>query len=333
MRVFLPREMIEHVEGHHRTEGAGREIKLRRIGMKHSGARDVYPRKVDLRLGDVDAHALMQANDLAKRRNAIAAAKVENGGTRPEACKQIAQQPKAGPLLSGFLKRRVLSRHLVIASGHEFLSLVHSEQTSPPPPSRKPVPPSIGFHHVAAAPKLRFVEGERAAIVQYDPEWPLRFQAERRLLERVLAPWLVEGGIHHVGSTAIPGIAAKPIIDIVAGVRDLKEARAAFRPLGEQSYLHDPHRPSISHHFAKPSKRLSEMTHGLHLTEPGSDLWLERLAFRDALRGDPDLAAEYETLKIRLADEHRDDGRAYTSGKRAFVARVLASAGLQPGRR
>jgi GrpB-like predicted nucleotidyltransferase (UPF0157 family) len=173
---------------------------------------------------------------------------------------------------------------------------------------------------------------ERIVVVPYNPDWPRRFEAERALLEGILAPWL-EGGIHHIGSTAIPGVAAKPIIDMMAGVRDLKEARAAFDPLGEESYLHDPHRPGIAHHFAKPSRRLSEMTHGLHLTERESDLWLERLAFRDALRGDPDLAAEYEALKVRLADERRDDGRAYTSAKRAFVARVLASAGLQPGRR
>jgi GrpB-like predicted nucleotidyltransferase (UPF0157 family) len=58
---------------------------------------------------------------------------------------------------------------------------------------------------------------ERIAVVPYDPEWPRRFEGERALLEQVLAPWL-EDGIHHVGSTAIPGLAAKPIIDMVAGV-------------------------------------------------------------------------------------------------------------------
>lgn len=78
-------------------------------------------------------------------------------------------------------------------------------------------------------------------------------------------------------------------------------AWAAFGPPGEQSYLYAPHRPGIAHHFAKPSLRLSEMTYGLHLTEPESDLWRERLAFRDALRGDAVLAAEYEALKLRLA--------------------------------
>lgn len=169
-------------------------------------------------------------------------------------------------------------------------------------------------------------------VVPYDPEWPRRFEAERALLERVLAPWL-EGGIHHIGSTAIPGIAAKPSIDMMAGVRDLDEARAAFEPLREVSYHYAPHRPGIAHHFAKPSVRPDAITHGLHLTEPGSDLWRERLAFRDALRSDPLLAAEYEALKLRLAAEHPEDGGAYTVAKRPFVARVLASAGLQPGRR
>ena len=170
------------------------------------------------------------------------------------------------------------------------------------------------------------------SVVPYNDEWPRRFQVERAVLERVLSPWLT-GGIHHVGATSVPGLAAKPIIDMIAGVRDLDEARAAFEPLRENGYLYSPHRPRIAHHFSKPSLRLSETTHGLHLTEPGSDLWRERLAFRDALRRDPALVAEYAALKRRLAEEHGEDVAAYTAGKRAFVARVLATAGLIPGRR
>jgi GrpB-like predicted nucleotidyltransferase (UPF0157 family) len=172
----------------------------------------------------------------------------------------------------------------------------------------------------------------RRTIVRYDTEWPRRFEAERELLERVLAPWL-EGGIHHIGSTAVPGLAAKPVIDMIAGVRDLDEARAAFDPLREQSYFYEAHRPGIAHHFAKPALALRGRTHHLHLTEPGSDLWRERLAFRDALRSDPELAAEYEALKMQLAGEHGADVAIYTSGKRALVARVLATEGIQPGRR
>jgi GrpB-like predicted nucleotidyltransferase (UPF0157 family) len=165
------------------------------------------------------------------------------------------------------------------------------------------------------------------ALVSYDPEWAPRFEMERELLARVLAPWL-QDGIHHIGSTAIPGIAAKPIIDMMAGVRDLQESRAAFGPLREQSYLFAPHRPEEAHHFSKPSLRLSEITHSLHLTEPGSDLWRERIAFRDALRADPELVAEYGALKQRLANSYADDVKAYTGEKRAFVARVLEQAGI-----
>jgi GrpB-like predicted nucleotidyltransferase (UPF0157 family) len=174
------------------------------------------------------------------------------------------------------------------------------------------------------------VADELIAVVPYDAEWPRRFEAERLMLERVLAPWL-EGGIHHIGSTAIPGISAKPIVDMIAGVRDLEEARAAYGPLGEHGYIDDPHRPGIAHHFTKPSVQRAEF--GLHLTEPGSDLWRERLAFRDKLRADAELAAEYEALKLRLAREHGAAVPKYTAGKRAFVVKVLASAGIELGRR
>jgi GrpB-like predicted nucleotidyltransferase (UPF0157 family) len=97
--------------------------------------------------------------------------------------------------------------------------------------------------------------------------------------------------------------------------------------LGEHSYVYEPHRPGITHHFTKSTGL------GLHLTEPGSDLWRERLAFRDALRRDRGLAAEYELLKMRLARQHPDNSEPYTRGKRGFVERVLAGAGLKPGAR
>jgi GrpB-like predicted nucleotidyltransferase (UPF0157 family) len=165
-------------------------------------------------------------------------------------------------------------------------------------------------------------------LVPYDPEWVRRFEAERELLEHVLAPWL-EGGVAHIGSTAIPGIAAKPIVDMVAGVRDLEEAQAAYEPLHAVGYLDEPHRSEIAHHFAKPALELDTRMLNLHLTEPSSTLWRERLAFRDALRADPALAAEYEALKLRLAHGHRGDVRTYTDGKREFVHRVLVGAGVE----
>lgn len=162
-------------------------------------------------------------------------------------------------------------------------------------------------------------------VVPYSAEWPRRFETERAQLEVALAPWL-EGGVHHIGATSVPGLAAKPIVDMMAGVRDFEEALAAYEPLLAGDWEHTPHRPGIAHHFSKPGC-------GLHLTEPGSDLWNERLAFRDALRADPELVAEYAALKLRLAEQHPDDIAWYTEGKREFVGRVLAGAGLEFGRR
>jgi GrpB-like predicted nucleotidyltransferase (UPF0157 family) len=114
----------------------------------------------------------------------------------------------------------------------------------------------------------------------------------------------------------VPGLAAKPIVDMIAGVRDLEESRAAFAPLGELGYAYRVHRPE-AHSMRRPG-------YHLHLTEPGSDLWRERLAFRDALRADPELRREYEAWKLEHAG---DDG--YTESKWPFVARVLAGADIE----
>ena len=162
---------------------------------------------------------------------------------------------------------------------------------------------------------------QRIDVVQYDPNWPARFEEERRLLEDVLGPWL-EGGIHHVGSTAVPGLAAKPVIDILAGVRDRGEARAAFDSLAAIAYCYFPYRADEMHWFCKPSPVFR--THHLHLIEPGHARFAAELAFRDELRAHPETAAEYAALKLRLAERHRDDREAYTEGKTAFVEAVLA---------
>lgn len=175
---------------------------------------------------------------------------------------------------------------------------------------------------------LNVVNAETITLVPYDPEWRLQFESERQRLQNALSRWL-QGGIHHVGSTAIPGIAAKPVIDIIAGVRNLKDARDAFDALRELGYYFEPHRPEEAHHFAKPLPP-APRTHNLHLTEPGSALWRERLAFRDALRSDLTLLLEYEALKRRIYADHNAGRATLTSdSKRPFVARVLASAGVE----
>jgi GrpB-like predicted nucleotidyltransferase (UPF0157 family) len=164
-------------------------------------------------------------------------------------------------------------------------------------------------------------------IVEYSPQWPQEFGREQQLVSRTLAPWLV-GLPQHIGSTAVPGLAAKPIIDIMAPVASLEASAAAIASAGRIGYLFYPYKPEVMHWFCKPSP--AHRTHHLHLVPMDSRLWRERLAFRDALRGQAELRAEYQALKLRLAAQHRDDREAYTEGKSAFVSRVVSET-LGPG--
>ncbi len=110
------------------------------------------------------------------------------------------------------------------------------------------------------------------------------FLLEAAVLLSRLHPWLA-GGVEHIGSTSVPGLAAKPILDMLAGVRDLDEARAAIPVLVDMGYRHADHRPHEALWFYKqPGDDYQERTHQLHLTRVGSAFWRERLVFRNALR-------------------------------------------------
>lgn len=157
-------------------------------------------------------------------------------------------------------------------------------------------------------------------IAEYDARWAEAFQLERQVLCEALAPWLV-GMPEHIGSTAIPDLAAKPIIDIMAPVRSLEDSRAVVAAAEGAGYVYFPYRADVMHWFCKPSP--SVRTHHLHLVPMGSRLWNERLAFRDALRADEGLRTEYRNLKLALAARYRHDRDGYTDAKTPFINRVL----------
>lgn len=165
------------------------------------------------------------------------------------------------------------------------------------------------------------MHGQPPVIIEpYDSAWPRTFDSERLLLARVLAPWLV-GPIEHVGSTAVPGLAAKPVIDIMAAVRDLPSSMPAIEALRPLSYCYFEYKADVMHWFCKPSDQ--DRTHHLQLVPFASPLWRDRLAFRDRLRADASTRRSYEELKRDLASKHRDDREAYTDAKSDFVRRVL----------
>ena len=160
-------------------------------------------------------------------------------------------------------------------------------------------------------------------IVDYDPTWPDRFTCESSLLEGAIGPF-VTGGIHHVGSTAVPGLAAKPVIDILVGVESLKSSRRCIDLVAGLHYDYAPYLSEDMHWFCKPGPM--RRTHHLHLVPTGSPRFTDELAFRDYLRAHEGRAVEYEALKRELALRHRDDRESYTAGKTEFVRETLALA-------
>ncbi|MCF6441298.1 GrpB family protein [Pseudoalteromonas luteoviolacea] len=161
-------------------------------------------------------------------------------------------------------------------------------------------------------------------LVNYDETWPSQFAKERDRLHALIAPWM-EGDIEHVGSTSVPGMIAKPIIDIMVGVNNLKGARGAIDVLSNNGYCYYPYKPEQMHWFCRPSPEFR--THHVHLIPYQSPLWFERINFRDILRTNDKVAGQYAHLKQTLAQTHRHNRETYTQQKWPFIEKVLASVG------
>ena len=162
---------------------------------------------------------------------------------------------------------------------------------------------------------------ENVALHAYDFSWPAMFAAERERLLTVLPATFID--VQHFGSTAIPGLAAKPIIDILAGVESMAVAESVAEPLCASGYA-----TSAEFNGELTDRKWfmrwanGHRTHHLHVVVHGDSVWRQRLRFRDALRSNPDLAARYAALKAELAAKHNNDREAYTDAKAAFVLSI-----------
>lgn len=164
-------------------------------------------------------------------------------------------------------------------------------------------------------------------IAAPDPRWADRARELAAQVTALIEDWLVEG-IEHIGSTAVPGLAAKPTIDLLAPVTDIEAtATASIDGLAATGWCFVP--PELDSRpwrrfFVLPDASGTRREAHLYLIGFADPRWHEQLAFRDALRRDETLARRYEDLKRRLADEYRDDREGYTKAKAAFVAEILA---------
>jgi GrpB-like predicted nucleotidyltransferase (UPF0157 family) len=160
-------------------------------------------------------------------------------------------------------------------------------------------------------------------IVDYDPKWPARARRELRRIGDALGS--VAARLEHVGSTAVPGLAAKPILDLQLSVAAVEPRDAYVGPLEQLGYLFVPAPEAPDYHFfARPPER--PRSHHLHVCEVGSEHEHRHLALRDYLRAHGHEAGSYEALKRDVAARHPADRLAYIEGKDEFVTALEARA-------
>ena len=165
--------------------------------------------------------------------------------------------------------------------------------------------------------------GAAIEIAEYDPAWPSAYERERAAILTALEDLAL--AVEHVGSTSVPGLGAKPIIDIMIGLRKLADHARCVAPLRSLGYEHKgefgiPGR----HYFRKPVR--GPRTHQLHMVEHCSGFWVRHLLFRDYLRRNPGEASAYQRLKLRLAARFGTDVEGYTEAKTEFIRSVEAKA-------
>lgn len=166
--------------------------------------------------------------------------------------------------------------------------------------------------------------GLRSGVVEltpYQQEWPSLYEQEKRRILASIGEHVLD--VQHVGSTAIPGMQAKAILDIAIAVRSFEEARVCIASMEEAGYryrgeLGIPYR----HYFVKGEPR----THQVHMVERDGAEWERMLLFRDFLRTHAEAAREYADLKLRLASEYPTDVERYTNEKGPFIEKVVKEA-------
>jgi GrpB-like predicted nucleotidyltransferase (UPF0157 family) len=158
-------------------------------------------------------------------------------------------------------------------------------------------------------------------LVPYDDRWPALFQSEAALLHTGLEGQVAR--IAHIGSTAIRGMDAKPIIDLMVEVPSLRAPSLFFWSLSRYGYALVAE-DDVSDRLFYVKLTQGQPTHHLSACEAQSNFWYSHLSFRDRLRADSALATEYAALKRQLSKDYPNDRAEYTRAKEAFISAVLA---------
>lgn len=173
------------------------------------------------------------------------------------------------------------------------------------------------------------LEREPVFIVPYDPEWPAWFAAERERLLIILGSRAAS--IEHIGSTAVPGLCAKPIVDVLLGVEDMGDRSSFVFPLVAAGYAYIPEYEKTLPERLFFYRRQPRACH-VHLVRTDSDFYYRHLLFRDYLLVHPEACAAYARLKENLAKRFRHDRQAYTDGKNEFIRALEMTAAAEQSR-
>ena len=167
---------------------------------------------------------------------------------------------------------------------------------------------------------------EPVTIAEYSPHWPAQFDAEADIIRSAFGATKIE--LEHIGSTAVTGLAAKPIIDVLLGANSLAVIERHIRHLEAMGYRYVPEfekQLPERRYFVKPNGGAAQFH--LHAVKHGDTFWRDHLRFRDALRERPDLRDQYQQLKRRLASSFGRERGAYTDAKAPFIEGVLSGLG------
>lgn len=163
-------------------------------------------------------------------------------------------------------------------------------------------------------------------LCEYSPDWEKQFTYEKKKILKMLDDKIVR--IEHIGSTSIKGMRAKPIIDIMVGVKDLEKVSEVVEPLKEIEYEYVPKPEFKDRRFFRKGRWGRGICH-LHVCEINRTEWLEKLWFRDYLRKKPEVATEYAKLKTNLASKYMDNRSKYTEEKGPFIRMIVEKAKLE----
>lgn len=169
-------------------------------------------------------------------------------------------------------------------------------------------------------PEALGLERHTVALRPYDGRWAELFELERTRLQSVLGSEIL--AVEHIGSTAVPGLSAKPILDIGVAIEDFEAAFALVPRLEALGYTFRGEQGIPRRHYFVRGPH-EKRTHHLHMLEHTHPEWHDLLLFRDRLRAQPETVRAYETLKRQLAKQYPNDREAYTNGKYRFIRAVL----------